>query len=266
VLPFSTLSPGGGDDYFSDGLAEDVIDALAHIPGLNVIARTSSFAFRGKDQDFRKIADVLHVWTILTGSVRRSGSRVRIAVQLVDARNGYHMWSERYDRDVADVFAIQDEIAHAIARSLRLRLAPGAIAVRNYTPHVDAYESLLRARHFLRRATPDCLNRARLCLEQAVAVESDFARLMPNSRRASGCSHAGLHLRARRSTIARQLTRRSKPIRFCRAHAELAAVAVFLDYDWAAADTHFQLATVRNRFLRMSVTCTDSFIAAAGKG
>ena len=116
MLPFSTLSPGGGDDYFSDGLAEDVIDALAHIPGLNVTARTSSFAFRGKDQDFRKIADVLHVWTILTGSVRRSGSRVRIVVQLVDTRNGYHLWSERYDRDVADVFAIQDEIAHAIAR------------------------------------------------------------------------------------------------------------------------------------------------------
>jgi TolB-like protein/Tfp pilus assembly protein PilF len=248
VLPFSTLSPGGGDDYFSDGLAEDVIDALTHIPGLNVIARTSSFAFRGKDQDFRKIADVLHVWTILTGSVRRSGSRVRIVVQLVDARNGYHLWSERYDRDVADVFAIQDEIAHAIARSLSLRLAPGAIAVRNYTPHVDAYESLLRARHFLRRATPDCLNRARLCLEQAVAVDPDFAQAhveLASCFRLLACFGAPPTLEALLQSRASAYRALQIDPFLPDAHAELAAVAVFLDYDWAAAGHHFQLATVR---------------------
>ncbi len=248
VLPFSTLSPDGRDDYFSDGLAEDVIDALAHVPGLNVIARTSSFAFRGMDQDIRSIARVLHVQTILTGSLRRAENRVRIAVQLVDASSGYHLWSERYDRDVADVFAIQDEIAHAIAHSLRLRLAPGAIAVRNYTPHVDAYESLLRARHFLRRVTPDSLNRARSHLEQAVAIDPEFA--LAYSELAScfrllasfGAPPTRDALAQSRKSAYRAL--QSDPF-LPDAHAELAAVAVFLDYDWEAAGHHFQLAMVR---------------------
>ena len=96
---------------FSDGLAEEIINLLAHVPGLKVTARTSAFAFRGKEQDIRRIAEALGVRTILEGSVRRAGSRIRVTAQLINAEDGYHLWSERYDRELTDVFAIQDEIA-----------------------------------------------------------------------------------------------------------------------------------------------------------
>ena len=111
VLPFANMSSDPDDDYFSDGLAEEIINLLAHVPSLKVTARTSSFAFRGKDQDIRRIAEALGVRTILEGSVRRAGSRIRVTAQLINAEDGYHLWSERYDRELTDVFAIQDEIA-----------------------------------------------------------------------------------------------------------------------------------------------------------
>src|SRR6185503_2888369 len=115
VLPFANMSGDKENEYFSDGLAEEVINALAHIPGLKVTARTSAFAFRGKEQDIRKIAEILGVRTVLEGSVRRAGNRIRVTAQLINAEDGYHLWSERYDREMADVFAMQDEISQAIA-------------------------------------------------------------------------------------------------------------------------------------------------------
>ncbi len=126
VLPFANMSADKENEYFSDGLAEEILNLLAKIPGLKVIARTSSFAFRGKEQDITKIAETLRVRTILEGSVRRAGNRIRVTAQLIDADDGSHLWSERYDRDMTDVFAIQDEIgrgdlgsAQSAARSSR---------------------------------------------------------------------------------------------------------------------------------------------------
>src|SRR2546422_9505547 len=104
VLPFANLSADKENEYFSDGLAEEIINVLAHIPGLKVIARTSAFAFRGKEQDIRKIAEALGVRTILAGSVRRAGNRIRVTAQLISSEDGSHLWSERYDREMADVF------------------------------------------------------------------------------------------------------------------------------------------------------------------
>src|SRR5499427_1211707 len=115
VLPFADMSPAKDNDYFSDGLAEEVINALTQISGLKVIARTSAFAFKGQNTDVRKIAEVLGVTNILEGSVRRAGNRIRVTAQLITAADGSHLWSQRYDRDLADVFAVQDEIAAAIA-------------------------------------------------------------------------------------------------------------------------------------------------------
>ncbi len=115
VLPFVNLSGDKEQEYFSDGLAEEIINVLTHIPDLKVTARTSAFAFRGKQQDITKIAEALRVRTLLEGSVRRAGNRIRVTVQLINAEDGYHLWSERYDREMADVFAIQDEIAAAVA-------------------------------------------------------------------------------------------------------------------------------------------------------
>ena len=123
VLPFANMSRDADDEFFSDGLAEELINLLAHIPDLKVTARTSAFAFRGKEQDIRRIAEALGVRTILEGSIRRAGSRIRVTAQLINAEDGYHLWSERYDRELTDVFTIQDEIATAIAGALQVKLA-----------------------------------------------------------------------------------------------------------------------------------------------
>jgi TolB-like protein len=124
VLPFANLSADPENEYFSDGLADEIITALTRIPGLRVTARTSSFAFRGRALDVREIGSRLGVRAVLEGSVQRSEGRVRVSAQLVNVGDGFHLWSERYDRDLADVFAIQDEISRAIAAALRVRLAP----------------------------------------------------------------------------------------------------------------------------------------------
>ncbi|HYV63992.1 MAG TPA: protein kinase, partial [Bryobacteraceae bacterium] len=141
VLPFSNMSADKENEYFSDGLAEEIINVLAQVPGLKVTARTSAFAFRGKEQDITKIAEALRVRTILEGSVRRAGNRIRVTAQLINAQDGYHLWSERYDREMADVFALQDEIAAAIAGALRVRLAAKPPEVRRHTPKLPAYEA-----------------------------------------------------------------------------------------------------------------------------
>jgi len=123
VLPFANMSGDKEQEYFSDGLAEEIINALAQCPGLKVTARTSAFAFRGKEQDITKIAAELRVRNILEGSVRKAGNRIRVTAQLINAADGYHLWSQRYDRDLEDVFAVQDEIATAIAGALEVKLA-----------------------------------------------------------------------------------------------------------------------------------------------
>jgi TolB-like protein len=123
VLPFADMSPESDQEYFSDGMSEELIDALTKIPGLRVTARTSSFQFKGERRDIREVGRALGVTHVLEGSVRKSGDRLRITAQLVDTTDGYHLWSERYDRDLSDIFEIQDEIAASIVSELRIRLA-----------------------------------------------------------------------------------------------------------------------------------------------
>jgi serine/threonine-protein kinase len=175
VLPFVNMSGDKEQEYFSDGLAEEIINALAQIPGLKVIARTSAFAFRGKEQDITKIAEALRVRTILEGSVRKSGNRIRITAQLIDAADGSHLWSERYDREMTDVFAIQDEISQAIAAKLRVRLSGGRPLVKRYTQNMEAYNLYLIGRYHFFRGTPESRGKSKECFEQAIAVDSNYA-------------------------------------------------------------------------------------------
>ena len=245
VLPFTIISADKEDEYFSDGLAEEIINALAHIPGLNVTARTSSFSFRGKNLDIRKVAEMLDVQTLLEGSVRRAGNRIRVTAQLINAENGYHLWSERFDREMADVFAIQDEIAQAIASSLKVRLSPESLGARRYTPNISAYEAFLQGRHFLRRGTPESFRSALVCLDKAIALDPHFA--LAHSELAS-CHRllASLGDTPTREALlnARMAAQRALVIdpALPEAHAHLAAIALFLDYDWRTAEHHFQLA------------------------
>ena len=175
VLPFANLSADKENEYFSDGLAEDIIDALTHVPGLRVMARTSAFAFRGKEQDVRKIGAKLSVENILEGSVRRAGNRVRVTAQLVKARDGYQLWSQRFDREMTDVFAIQDEISQAIVEKLRVQLAGDRPLVKRHTENVDAYHLFLRGRHCMFRMTPESLTKSKEYLEQAIALDPNYA-------------------------------------------------------------------------------------------
>jgi eukaryotic-like serine/threonine-protein kinase len=175
VLPFANLSGDKEQEYFSDGLAEEILNALAHVPGLKVTARTSSFAFRGKEQDISEIANKLHVRTILEGSVRRAGARIRVTAQLIDAEDGYHLWSERYDRELTDVFAVQDEIAAAIAGALQVRLA-GKTATARHQPNLPAYEAFLKGRQQYFKYTPDSLAKAKDYYEPGHRTRSGIPR------------------------------------------------------------------------------------------
>jgi TolB-like protein len=144
VLPFVNMSDD--KDYFADGLSEELLNLLAKIPGLRVIGRTSSFAFKGKNEDLRVIGDALGVSTVLEGSVRRSGDRLRITAQLINTNDGSHLWSETYDRDMADVFQIQDDVAGAITTALQMHLAPSAVpAVDRPTDNMEAYSLYVEA-------------------------------------------------------------------------------------------------------------------------
>jgi serine/threonine protein kinase len=174
VLPFANLGGDKENEYFSDGLAEEMLNFLAQIPGLKVTARTSAFAFKGKTEDIRKIADTLGVTTILEGSVRRSGSRIRVTAQLINAQDGYHLWSQRYDREMADVFAMQDEIAQAIVSALRVKLTGAAAPFEQYKPSLPAYEALLKARQYQRSAVQGLRARAKEMLRAGDCAGSEI--------------------------------------------------------------------------------------------
>ncbi len=150
VLPFRNISSTAETEYFSDGMTEEIINSISNIATLHVAARTSSFAFKGRDDDVRKIGHELGVGMVLEGSVRQVGSRLRVSAQLINVESGYQVWSDRWDRDVADVFAVQDEIAQAIASTFKLRLAPSdERSGSSRTQNVDAYDRFLKGRYLL---------------------------------------------------------------------------------------------------------------------
>ena len=167
VLPFANLTNDPDEEYFCDGMAEELISALSRVKGLSVASRTSAFQFKGQQTDVRDIGERLDVQSVLEGSVRKAGSRLRVTVQLINVADGYPIWSERYDRTVDDVFAIQDEIARAITESLRVTLARPSIwtMVKPATSNLDAYHLYLRGRYFMNRLA-DLTNIDVLALEQ----------------------------------------------------------------------------------------------------
>ena len=156
VLPFRNMSTDRENDYFSDGMTEEIINALTKIEVLRVASRTSSFAFKGRDEDVRKIGAALGVRAVLEGSVRQAGRKIRVTAQLVNVEDGYHLWSDHYDREMEDVFAVQDEIARAITETLKVRLLPTdeAKLSERATENVEAYNDYLKGRYFFNRREP----------------------------------------------------------------------------------------------------------------
>jgi TolB-like protein/Flp pilus assembly protein TadD len=192
VLPFVNMSADPENEYFSDGITEELLNALTKVDGLQVTSRTSAFAFKGKNHDIRDIAIQLNVDKVLEGSVRKSGNRVRITAQLINAADGYHLWSENYDRDLTDIFEVQDEISAIIANKLRENLLPvtqAASYVKSPVQNVEAYTAYLKGLHYWNKVTPADIRKAITCFEEAVALEPTYAQSY--AMIASAYSHLG---------------------------------------------------------------------------
>jgi len=236
VLPFADLSPQGDQAYFSDGIAEELLNLLVGVEGLKVASRTSSFSFKGNDLNLSEIAEELKVEHILEGSVRKAGNRVRITAQLIDTATDRHLWSESYDRDLTDIFVIQDEIANAIVAALRSELGlletATPIVVKADTENIDAYQLYLEARGlFLARQD---LQRSIDLFEQAVELDANFARAWEGLGAvfsvAEGWGVAGEKFNER-SRVAAQTAIDLDPS-LSMAWAVLANVTVELDFDY----------------------------------
>jgi adenylate cyclase len=265
VLPFVNLSGDATDDYFGDGLAEELLNALSSIDGLKVAARTSAFVFRGGNVDVRTIGDTLRVATVLEGSVRRSPDRIRISAQLVDARTGYRLWSQSYDRPIADIFAVQDAIAAEIVNTLAVRLTGSVRPDRLYrggTADVQAYDLYLLGRQKWATRDMTLLQEAVEHFEEAIARDSSFAQAW------SGLADAIDALAWRRD--ARALARipdakyaALQAILLDPQHAEgwasLGVLALEFDFDWRVAE----LALRRALELRPSYAMAHNWLADA---
>ena len=175
VLPFADMSEKRDQEYFSDGLSEELIDRLSHNPELKVIARTSSFAFKGKNEDIRTIARTLGVANLLEGSVRKSGSALKITAQLIRAADGVDLWSESYERQLTDVFKVQEEIAAAVVQGLQAKLLPTALKPDSGPRNMDAYSLYLRGLYFARRASDADVEQGIATLKQAIALDPNYA-------------------------------------------------------------------------------------------
>jgi serine/threonine-protein kinase len=243
VLPFANLCPDPDNEYFCDGLSEEILNLLARTPGLRVIARTSAFAWKGKAEDIRTIGATLGVDSLLEGSVRRAGERLRVTVQLVDASNGRPLWSSRYDRHLTDVFAVQEEIATEVVTALHgtLFAPPPAPAPAGG----DAHEAYLRGRHFWNRFTNDSMEKALELFGQASTLDPAYA--LAHVGRADCYLQLG-HVRAghMRPLEAFPQARRAAETalaldpRLADAHCALACCLYWHDWDWSGAEQAFR--------------------------
>jgi TolB-like protein/Tfp pilus assembly protein PilF len=247
VLPFLDLSPGHDQAYFSDGLTDELTNALGRIPTLRMAARTSAFQFRGPGVDVRDVGQKLRVATVLEGSVRKMGDRLHVNAQLVGTRDGFELWSETYDRQLADVFAVQEEIARAIASALRIRLTGKADSalVERPTASLEAYDFYLQGQFALNQRTNASITEAIRLFEQAVARDSGLAKAWAGMADAyvlqpqySGTSPTAAWPRGK---AAAQRAIALKP-GLAEAHTSLAYGTMLYDWNWPAAEREFQIA------------------------
>ncbi|HEU4952942.1 MAG TPA: protein kinase, partial [Gemmatimonadales bacterium] len=249
VLPFVNMSTDPENEFFSDGMTEELINVLTRIPGLRVASRTSAFAFKGRDMDVREIGRSLNVNAVLEGSVRRAGNRLRVTAQLIDIADGYHLWSETYDRQMADVFEVQDELSRSIAATLRVRLSrteSGPLVVPP-TASVEAYTLYLKGRFFWNKRTLDSYRRGIEYFEQAVVSDRSFP--LPYTGIADcwamlGFDYFGGAPAAEAMPKAKEAAHRALELSpdLAEAHVPLAVAAMLYDRDWAEAERRFRLA------------------------
>ena len=251
VLPFRNMSADPEQDYFCEGLAEELIDALARLGGLQVVARTSAFQFKGQAQDLRRIGEQLNVKTVLEGSVRKAGNRLRINAQLINTANGYHLWSERYDRDMDDIFAVQDDIARTVVEKLKVKLLGTADTplVRKPTDNLAAYNLVLQGRYYSVRGTGPALKKALACFTQALALEPAYAQAHAGIATAQAI-RAIVSLAAPHTVMPEAKEAALEALALdetvADAHAALAVALHFYDWDWAGAEREYRRALELN--------------------
>jgi TolB-like protein/class 3 adenylate cyclase/cytochrome c-type biogenesis protein CcmH/NrfG len=245
VLPFADLSPEKNQEYFSEGLAEELLDGLAKTPGLRVAGRTSSFQFRDKTDDFGVIGKKLNVSTILEGSVRKQGNRARIATQLIKATDGFTLWSDTYEREMTDIFAVQKEIALAVTGSLKLTLLGDKAGAQSTNTNPQAYNAYLQGRYFLERRTQANAAKAISYFEQAIKLDPSYAKAYAllgeaHSRQAvtvDADTEEGF--RKAREAVERALVLDPE---LGDAHSAMGWIQQFHDWDWSGADKSYKRA------------------------
>jgi len=248
VLPFVNMSGDKEQEYFSDGLAEEIINSLVQVPGLKVTARTSAFSFKGKDTKVAQIAQELGVEHVLEGSVRKSGTRIRVTAQLIKASDGFHLWSERYDRELSDIFAVQDELSGAITAALKTKLPGKTEGRKQHVPAVAAYEAYLKGMHYLwKMKTRENMERCREWFEEAIKLDPQFA--LPYSALAMHYHIAISSFMDPREGVPRGRESARKALELDasmpEAHAWLGIFAIVYDLDWQEGGRRFQLAMAR---------------------
>jgi TolB-like protein/Flp pilus assembly protein TadD len=243
VLPFTDLSEKKDQEYFADGMAEEILDLLAKIPGLTVIGRTSSFEFKGRNEDLRTIGTKLNAAYVLEGSVRKSGEQLRITAQLINTRTGAHEWSETYDPRIGDVLKLQDAIAAAVVRELQLTVESGVLNSRTVLKSAEAYDLMLRGRHSADRWDKDGLNEAQSLLRQALQLDPTSAEAIAEQAYTFvEQGEAGYLLPAQAFERARDAAEASVKMdpKNVLAHLVLGRVHLTYDWDWAAAEKEFR--------------------------
>jgi serine/threonine-protein kinase len=245
VLPFTNLSADPENEYFCDGLAEELLNALAKIDQLKVAARTSTFSFKGKTAPVSEIAKALNVNTIMEGSVRKSGNRVRITAQIINAADGYHLWSERYDREMKDIFDVQDEITLAVVEALKVKLfgQEQAAVLKRHTRNPEAHEFYLRGLSYFIRWTPEFFQKAIKSFDQAVAIDPRYASAYAGL---AECYTEMSFFAAPREWMpkAREAARQALELddTLGNAHNSLAVIKMYYDWDYAGAEHEFKRA------------------------
>ena len=244
VLPFTDMSAEKDQDYFGEGIAEELINALAHIQELRVVARTSAFAIKGMNLDIREIGRMLNVKAVLEGSIRKAGNRLRITAQLINVEDGFHLWSERFDREMVDIFAIQDEISLAIVEHLKvsLRLGEKTALKKRSTDDPEAYNLYLKGLYFYARPSPDSLSKALNSFQAAIDKDPNFALAYAGMAGVfAGLGNLNLAPPAEMWPKAKAALQKALSLdnNLAEAHAGAAALAFFYEWDWDAAGRSF---------------------------
>jgi len=261
VLPMTNMSEDKGNEYFSDGISEELLNLLAKVPKLRVIARTSSFSFKGKDTPIQDIARALQVAAVLEGSVRKSGDTVRITVQLIRAKDSSHLWSETYDRKLDDIFKVQDEIAANVVDKLRITLLGSVPTARRVNPKV--YPLLLQADALVSQSTPASFAQARALYQEALGIAPDEPRLW------SGLGRLYISQRAGPEDIRLAREAQQKAVALdpndALAYSRLGFIILRSDGDMAAAASHFQRALALEPTNAKVIGNTGSFLQSLGR-